>query len=132
VISGQKYVTGSNTSFAAMYHQCPLCSNTTVMAYQDINSFVQFANLTTSGWELTQLNVDPVANTGLALQPFLRTSIEDQINLYYQKSSLNLSLATWSPAPANGGGEFEQTILLQFIAKKSIISYCLGTQQPNI
>ncbi|KAH6677389.1 hypothetical protein B0J14DRAFT_584150 [Halenospora varia] len=103
VISGQKYVTNSNTSFAAMYHQCPLCSNTTVMAYQDINGFIQFTNLTTFGWKLTQLNVDPVANTGLALQPFLRAGIMDQINLYYQKSSLNLSLAVWSPAPINGG-----------------------------
>ncbi|KAE8440490.1 hypothetical protein EG329_007423 [Mollisiaceae sp. DMI_Dod_QoI] len=103
VISGQKYVTGSNTSFAAMYHQCLLCSNTTVMVYQDTNGFVQFANLTTSGWELTQLSVNPVANTGLALQPFPRTGTEDQINLYYQMSSLNLSLATWTSTQGTGG-----------------------------
>ena len=29
VVSGQKYITGSNTSFAMMYHQRPLCSSTT-------------------------------------------------------------------------------------------------------
>ncbi len=84
------------------------------MVYQDTNGFVQFANLTTSGWELTQLSVNPVANTGLALQPFPRTGTEDQINLYYQMSSLNLSLATWTSTQGTGGGEFDQTILLQF------------------
>lgn len=104
-------MTGANTSLAAMYHRCALCSNTTIMVFQDINGFVQFANLTTSGWELTQLNVDAIANTGLALQPFLRSGVEDRIDLYYQKSSLNLSLAILSNAPGNGGESMQTTPL---------------------
>lgn len=76
------------------------------MAYQDINGFIQIANQTSSGWSLTQLNLGPVIGTGLALHPFFRLGYEDQINLFYQKSSLNTSLASWMPAGLNNGCKF--------------------------
>lgn len=104
MISGNNYTTDANTSLAAMYHQCLLCVNTTVMVFQDINDYVQFANLTTAGWTLIQLAVDPVNKTGLALQPFFRSGIEDQINLHYQNLNLNLSLASYVPAAVEEGG----------------------------
>lgn len=98
-------MTGTNTSLAAMYHQCELCANTTVMTFQDSNGFVQVANLTSTGWTTKELNLNSIASTGLALQPFYRAGLMDQVNLYYQRSDLNLSLATFTPASMNGGGE---------------------------
>ena len=88
-----------------MYNQCQMCANTTIVAFQDSNGFVQVANLTSSGWILTQVNLDPQMGTGLALQPFYRVGLEDQINLYHQKSYLNMSLASWKPAANNNGRE---------------------------
>jgi len=88
-----------------MYNQCQKCANTTIVAFQDSNGFVQVANLTSSGWVLTQVNVNPQLATGLALQPFYWAGFEDQIDLFHQKSDLNLSLASWKPAAKNNGGE---------------------------
>lgn len=95
-----------NSSLAAMYNQCPLCANTTIIAFQDKNGSVQVGNLTSSGWTLTQLGpaLDPEIGTGLALQPFNVPGSEDQINLYHQKSNLSMSLASWIPAGLNNGG----------------------------
>ena len=95
-----------NSSLAATYNQCSLCANTTIIAFQDENGFVQIGNLTSGGWTLTQLGsaLDPEIGTGLALQPFYLSGLEDQINLYYQKSNLNMSLASWTPASRNNGG----------------------------
>jgi hypothetical protein len=105
-VSKQNYITHPNSSLTAMYNQCRYCANTTIMAYQDINGFVQFANLTSSGWTLTQLSLDSYTGTGLALQPFYRTGIADQINLYYQTTTLNITLASLDPRLANTGGKF--------------------------
>ena len=55
------------------YHDCRLPDN---------NGFVQVGNLTSSGWTLTQVNVDPQMGTGLAPQLFYLVGLEDQINLY--------------------------------------------------
>ncbi|KAL9036679.1 MAG: hypothetical protein Q9214_006029, partial [Letrouitia sp. 1 TL-2023] len=98
-LSDQGYIAMPNSSLTAMYNQCTLCANTTMIAFQDKNGFVQFGNLTAHGWTLTQLGValDPKKGTGLALQPFYRPGAEDQINIYYQKSYHNLSLACWKP-----------------------------------
>jgi hypothetical protein len=98
------YVTHPSSTLSAMYNQCALCSNTVLLAYQDINEIIQVANQTSSGWTLTQLNLGPVTGTGLALHPFFRAGFEDQINLFYQKSSLNTALASWIPAALNNGG----------------------------
>jgi hypothetical protein len=95
-----------NSSLSAMYNQCQFCANTTIVAFQDSNGFVQVANLTSSGWILTQVNFNPHLGTGLALQPFYLASMEDQINLYHQKRDLNLRLASWKPAAKNNGGEY--------------------------
>ena len=97
-----------NSSLAAMYNQCNRCANTTIISFQDNNGFVQIGNLTSDGWSLTQLGpaLNPEIGTGLALQPFYRNGSEDQINLYHQKSSLNMSLASWKPAWINNGGLF--------------------------
>ena len=79
-----------------MYHWCLFCSNTTIIAFQDENGFLQIGNLTFSGWTLNQLGqaLEPVMGTGLALH---YSGARDQINLFYQKSSLNLAQASWNP-----------------------------------
>ena len=66
---------------------------------------MQVGNLTASGWTLTPVNLNPLMGTGLALQPFYLVGMEDQVNLYHQKADLNMSLASWKPAPENNGGE---------------------------
>ena len=95
----------SNSSLAAMYNQCSLCANTTIIAFQDDNGFVQVGNLTFGGWTLTQLGseLDSAIGRGLALQPFYLVGWVDQVNLYHQKSELNLSLASWKPSLVNDG-----------------------------
>ena len=108
-ISDQRYAAMPNSSSAAMYNQCKGCANTTIIAFQDKNGFVQIGNLTSGGWTLTQLGtaLDPEIGTGLALQPFYRNgSGEDQINLYHQKSDLLMGLASWKPELVNNGGLF--------------------------
>lgn len=74
-----------NSSLAALYNQCSRCANTTIVAFQDENGFVQIGNLTSDGWMLTQLGsvLDPELGTGLALQPFYIPGSEDRINLYH-------------------------------------------------
>ena len=101
----------ANSSLAAMYHQCSLCPNTTIIAFQDTNGFVQIGNLTTGGWALTQLGpaLDPALGTGLAMQPFYWSGIPDQINLYSQNSSLKMGLSKWGGALPFGG---RQSILV--------------------
>ena len=96
----------ANSSLTAMYNQCGRCANTTIIAFQDENGFVQVGNLTSGGWTLTQLGsaLDPEIGTGLALQPFYYSGSTDQINLYHQTSNLNMSLASWKPALNIGGG----------------------------
>ena len=104
-LSGQGYTAMPNSSLAAMYNQCSRCANTTIIAFQDVNRLVQIGNLTSDGWTLTQLGsaLDPEIGTGLALQPFYFSGSQDWINLYHQKSNLNLSLASWIPGWKNGG-----------------------------
>ena len=95
-----------NSSLAAMYNQCSQCANTTIIAFQDKDGFIQVGNLTSGGWNLTQLGstLNPVAGTGLALQPFYLVDSQDQINLFHQKSNLNMSLASWIPVYRNNLG----------------------------
>lgn len=104
-LSDERYTTMPNSSLTAMYNQCRLCANTTIIAFQDKNGFVQIGNHTSGGWTLTQLGpaLEPQMGTGLALQPFYRNGAADQINLYYQKSNLNMSLASWKAASVNNG-----------------------------
>lgn len=108
-LSDQGYIAMSNSSLTAMYNQCTLCANTTIIAFQNTNGYVQFGNRTTYGWNLTQLSValDPQIGTGLALQPFYRQGTADQINMYYQKSYDNMSLASWKPAMPSESNEGE-------------------------
>ena len=89
-----------------MYNQCSLCANTTMVAFQDENGFVQVGNLTADGWTLMQVNGDSITGTGLALQPFYLPGTADQINVYSQNVDLNLRLSSWKPAQwtGNGGG----------------------------
>jgi hypothetical protein len=115
-----------------MYNQCRLCANTTIMTYQDINGFIQVANLTSSGWKLTQVNLDPVTGTGLALQPFYRAGMEDQINLYHQKSTLNVSLGSWIPAPANDGVYGWQTKVQVYSKSQSGIPIAAASSYSNV
>ncbi|MCJ1465170.1 hypothetical protein MMC07_003786 [Pseudocyphellaria aurata] len=105
-LSDHKYTAMSNSSLTAMYNWCRLCANTTIIAFQDENGFVQIGNHTSNGWTLNQLGqvLAPESGTGLALQPFYRVGEADQINLYYQKSVLNMALASWQSNLRNGDG----------------------------
>ena len=105
-LPSQGYTAMANSSLTAMYNQCSRCANTTIIAFQDENGFVQVGNLTSGGWTLTQLGsaLDPEMGTGLALQPFYLNGSMDQINLYHQTSNLNLSLSSWNPPSKNSPG----------------------------
>ncbi|PQE32932.1 fungal fucose-specific lectin protein [Rutstroemia sp. NJR-2017a WRK4] len=94
-LGDKKYAAAPNSSLSVMYWQCRLCSNGTVIVFQDENYALQFGNLTSSGWVLTQIDVDVVENTGLSLQPFPRNSQADQINIYHQNTNSNLTLSAW-------------------------------------
>jgi hypothetical protein len=94
-LANQKYTAAPNSSLSVMYWQCRLCSNGTVIVFQDENYALQFGNLTSSGWALTQIDVDVVENTGLSLQPFPRNNQADQINIYHQNTDSNLTLSAW-------------------------------------
>lgn len=98
-ISNEKYITLPKSSLAAIYNQCRHCANTTILAYQDANGYVQVANKSLSGWTVRQLGLDAYNGTGLALQPFYRSDLQDQINLYYQSAELNITLASLDPRP---------------------------------
>lgn len=106
------------------------------MVYQDVNGFVQVANMTASGWVLTQVNVNAVVGTGLAMQPqYLGSSgssgmVADQINLYHQKETLNISLASWVPAPAASNGGETDSKHTKFCTDNS--SQWMGYEQPNL
>lgn len=95
-----------NSSLSAMYNWCILCANTTLIAFQDENGFVQIGNLTLDGWTLKQWGqgLKPVLGTGLALHPFYRHDSIDQINLYYQNSNLNMVLSIWNTGSENQRG----------------------------
>jgi hypothetical protein len=109
VISAREYTALSNSSITAMYNQCALCANTILVAYQDSNGFIQIANKTATGWVLTQVDLEVTQGTGLALHPFFKRGRADQINLYHQKSYLNLSLASYKDPQSNGGCKYVQS-----------------------
>lgn len=94
----------ANSSLAVMRDECALCPNTTLIAFQDPNGFVQIANSTSTGWTLTQLGDDtqPEMGTAFALYPSYLSNEPDQVNLFYQKASLNMSLATWRQGQNQG------------------------------
>lgn len=97
----------ANSSLSAMYNWCSYCANTTIIAFQDENGFIQTGNFTSDGWVLKQLgqNLNPKSGTALALLPFYITGgWADRINLYHQKSNLSLAVASWRPKLANVGG----------------------------
>ena len=100
-VSVNGYTTMPNSSLSAMYNWCRLCANNTIIAFQDENGFVQIGNHTSRGWNLNQLGpaLKPVMGTGLALH---YTGEEYQINLFYQKSFLNLSMACFNPKNPDG------------------------------
>lgn len=100
-----------NASLSALYWQCARCTNTTIIAYQDINGFVQIGNRTSAGWIFTQIDLNPIQNTGLALHPGNLGGVSDQINFYFQKSYMNLSQACWLPGlDDNTGINYESAL----------------------
>ena len=105
VISAKGYIAAPNSSLSAMYNQCRFCANTTILAYQDANNFIQIANRTKSGWQTTQLLINQIENTGLALQPYYWAGLEDQIDLYYQRKDLRMAMASWKPFSLTSRGK---------------------------
>ncbi|MCJ1429344.1 hypothetical protein MMC29_007257, partial [Sticta canariensis] len=105
-LSDQGYTAMPNSSLSALYHWCPSCPNTTIIAFQDENGFIQIGNLTSRGWTLNQLDqaLEPVMGTGLALKPSYVSAGEDVISLHYQKSALNMSTTTWDQKSQQGNG----------------------------
>ncbi|APA11683.1 predicted protein [Sclerotinia sclerotiorum 1980 UF-70] len=100
-LSSENYIISENSNVAVMYWQCLLCTNTTIISFQDVNNKIQVGNLTNTGWVLTQINVDVVDNTGLALQPFYRLNQAHQINLYYQQPNSNMAISAWEYTTQN-------------------------------
>ncbi|ESZ92402.1 hypothetical protein SBOR_7210 [Sclerotinia borealis F-4128] len=100
-LSSENFIISENSRVSVMYWQCLLCSNTTIIAFQDLNNQVQVGNLTNSGWTLTQMNVGAIDNTGLALQPFYRLNEAHQINLYYQQTNSNMAISAWEYTTSN-------------------------------
>lgn len=133
-ISGQGYTAMSNSSLAAMYNQCSHCANTTILAFQDENGDVQIGNLTSDGWTLTQLGsaLDPKIGTGLALQPFYLSTLENQINLFHQKSNLNLSFASWKPDLNNNGGLSMLPLYIPLILYETVAGWSLNEKTFNV
>lgn len=112
-LSSQKLITSSTVSLSVLYWQCARCTNTPIIAYQDVNGFVQIGNRTSIDWVFTQISLNPIQNTGLALHSDYIEGVSDQINLYYQKSNLNLSQACWLPALDNKPGiNYEVSFLI--------------------
>ncbi|KUJ21212.1 uncharacterized protein LY89DRAFT_609731 [Mollisia scopiformis] len=110
IISQKNYKAYPNSTMSAMYNQCRLCSNTLFMTFQDQNGFVQMAKFQDSGWTSSQLDVDPVLRTGLALLPSYKANRTDNIMLFHQKSSLAISLANWDSV---SGWNFSKEIYSQ-------------------
>jgi hypothetical protein len=129
VISAKGYTTLSNGSITALYNQCRLCANTTIIAFQDSNGFIQTANKTSAGWTLSQLDITATEGTGLALQTFYRYDQVDQINLYHQKSSLNLSLASYKDPQNNNGGKSSLTALAGYPSSDMYSVYGWSTSE---
>ncbi|KAL9624163.1 MAG: hypothetical protein Q9160_001685 [Pyrenula sp. 1 TL-2023] len=114
-LAAQAHIAMPNSSLSAMYNWCELCANTTIIAFQDENGAVKIGNFSSSAanngsnstsWTVTQLQqeLDPTSGTALSLQPFYRGGMEDQINLYHQKSTgLEMALTCWRPAAMNNG-----------------------------
>ena len=116
-LAGKGYTALENSGLSAMYHQCQFCSNTTVIAFQDPSGNVQVGNLTSAGWTLTKLDMNPQLPTGLALQSQLASGLEDQINLYYQKADLSMALTSRKPYLVARGGESDSTVFTLHLFK---------------
>ncbi|MCJ1422269.1 hypothetical protein MMC29_000149 [Sticta canariensis] len=99
----QGYTAMANSSLSAMYNWCSRCANTTIIAFQDENGYVQTGNLTSSGWTQKQVgeNFKPVLGTALALVPFYISGWADRINLYHQMPNLSMAMARWRPKVSN-------------------------------
>lgn len=39
-LSSENYIISENSSVAVMYWQCRLCTNTTIIAFQDVNNII--------------------------------------------------------------------------------------------
>ncbi|MCJ1465115.1 hypothetical protein MMC07_003731 [Pseudocyphellaria aurata] len=96
-LSAQGYTAMPNSSLSATYDWCSVCANNTIIVFQDEGGSVQIGNFTPDGWTLQQLgqSLEPEMGTGLALVHSHYGSFNHGINLYYQKSALNMALAHW-------------------------------------
>ena len=90
-----------NSSIAAVYNWCSACTNTTVIAFQDQEGAIQIGNKTAGGWKIAPLGADaqPLPGTGIALA----VTGDNRLNLYYQKTTLNMALAVWNAPNGNTG-----------------------------
>ncbi|KAG4436530.1 hypothetical protein IFR05_007968 [Cadophora sp. M221] len=111
LLNTQKYLTSPNSGISTIYHQCywSSCSNTALIAFQDMNNNIQIANQTTTGWTLTQLKTAyNISGSSLAMlgMPLCMPdsfcgdqehSGEDQVMLFYQMGSGEVGGAIWAP-----------------------------------
>lgn len=107
-LANEEYKVMPNSSIAALYNHCRHCFNYTLIAYQDVNGFIQLRNLTSQGWSDTNgqlVNGVTAFGGGLALQPFFKNDTADQINLYYQKiTARNVVLAAFQESLPKSNG----------------------------
>lgn len=101
----EKLMPSLDAGVSVAYHQCARCSNNTVIAYQDLNGFLQIGNRTSDGWILTQIDANPIDNTGLALALVVALGLPKNICVYYQAPNLKLSQHVWKPVDVNNSGE---------------------------
>lgn len=104
-LAKEKLISSFDAGVSVVYHQCANCSNNTIIAYQDVNGFVQIGNRTSDGWILTQVDINPINNTGLALALEITSGLPKFVDIYYQAPNLNLGLHSWEPADINFTGE---------------------------
>lgn len=94
--SNQKFISSPDSSLSVTYNQCASCENSTIIAYQDINGFVQIGVQTSARWRVKHFNLHSIVNTGLAL----KTNQDSESSavgafLVYQRSDLNISAVWW-------------------------------------
>lgn len=94
-ISNQNFITSPDASLSVTYCRYATRENFTVIAYQDVNGFIRIGDQTPVGWILAQAKLNPINNTGLALQFEGYYNQKGSISLYYQMSNLSLSSAWW-------------------------------------
>lgn len=87
---------------SAYYHECSLCSNSTLVAHASNGSVFVYNSTSEEAWKGQSYSVETNAleSSELSFQPYSTTTYStttyaDQVNLYYQRSDKTLVLSSW-------------------------------------